>query len=162
AARRALVRKLESGGRDARPVSERPRGDWREDRRARPAAAHGAPLLRQVSGPDPLRHRCRAARLRNAAAGVRRSAVSDLLSVPRARGWVFRPRAVALAAAGALADLRRRPAGADPAQGVLPERGTHPRIEARDGVTRPWQRADYGSMANRASSSSRYTCHCAR
>src|SRR5262249_8193345 len=45
-----------------------------------------------------------------------------LLPLPRDRGRVFRLRPRARAAAGAVAHLWRRPAGADPAQGVPRER----------------------------------------
>ena len=106
------------------------RADWR----ARPAAANVDPLLRQVPGSDPVRHRRRSSWHRDAATGVRRGTVPDLLPFPRNRGRVLRLCAGAGAAAGSLEDLWPRAAGADPPEGVSPECGTHSRREARDGL----------------------------
>src|SRR5262249_47880155 len=85
-------------------------------------AAPRAKILRALPGPDPLRDRRRPLRPRDAAAGVRRRALRDLLPLPGDRGRVLRLRAGAGAAAGALAHLRPGPAGVDPAQGLSRER----------------------------------------
>ena len=85
-------------GRGARSLSQSPRRDCRTHRRARPAAARLAALLRQVPGSDPVRHRRPAGR-----------ALPDLLPLPRDRRRVLRlqPRPGPLA--GALENLRPRP-----------------------------------------------------
>ena len=68
--------------RDARQVPQRAHRDRRAHRRARAPAPAVAEVLRQVPGPDHVRHRRRAQRHRDAAADFRRRAVPDLLPVP--------------------------------------------------------------------------------
>ena len=120
--------------RDPRPLPQHVGGDGRARRRARPPAARVAEVLREVPGPHPVRHRRRAAavRQRDAAAGLRRRAVRDLLPLPGDRGRVLRLRARAGAAAGPLADLRHRPAGAHPEEGLREQRGALPGAARRD------------------------------
>ena len=106
-----------------------------------------AQVLRSLPGPHPVRHRRRSARRRNAAAGVRRRPVPDLLPLSRDRGRILRLRAGAGAAAGPVEDLRPGAPGTDPAQGLLPERRARARYEAGHGLSRAPPASHSGKLA---------------
>ena len=127
---------------DPRPLPEHVRRARRPRGRARAAAARVAEVLRQVPGPHHLRHRRRAAALRqrDAAAGLRRRAVRDLLPLPRDRGRVLRLRARARCRPR---DAGRSTASACPTPILKKvyeaQRGALPGAAARDrGRCSPW------------------------